>query len=134
MEVKTHDYLYINRKSVQRTMKIKEMSQKSRLSEHTLRYYEKIGLLNVNKDKSGHREYTETDLLWLEFIHRLKVTGMPLKDIIRYSDLRREGDCTIQKRLKLLTAHESRVKNTIAEWEHNLTVLQEKIEFYKTLK
>lgn len=115
-------------------MKIKEMSQRSGLSEHTLRYYEKIGLLNVSRDMSGNREYTENDLYWIEFICRLKVTGMSLKNIVLYSELRHQGESTIEKRLELLIMHEANIKNTVAELENNLIALQAKIEYYKKMK
>lgn len=114
-------------------MKIKEVSKKSGLSLHTLRYYEKIGLLNIKKDKSGHREYTESDLSWIDFIQKLKSTGMLIKDIVTYSDLLHEGDSTIQRRLDLLISHESNVKNNIIKLTENLTILQNKIKFYKKM-
>lgn len=43
-------------------MKISMFSQLTGVSVHTLRYYEKIGLLSISRDGSGHRCYTETDI------------------------------------------------------------------------
>ena len=62
-------------------MKIGLFAQKVNLSAHTLRYYEKRGLIKVDRDQSGQRSYDENDLAWVQFIQRLKDTGMHLKDI-----------------------------------------------------
>jgi DNA-binding transcriptional MerR regulator len=67
-------------------MKIGELSQRSGLSAHTIRYYEKIGLLPfADRDGSGQRDYDLTILSWIAFLGRLKLTGMPLKQIQRYN-------------------------------------------------
>lgn len=115
-------------------MKINEASDKSGLSKDTLRYYEKIGLLQIKKDKSGHREYTEANIASLAFIHCLKMTGMPLKIIRQYVDLRDKGDCTIQARMDLLTNHELYINDTIVQWANCLHIVQDKIKYYQTLK
>lgn len=112
-------------------MKIKEVANITGLTEHTLRYYEKIGLLQISKDVSGHRNYTNEDISWIQFINRLKITGMPIKDIVKYSDLRAKGDTTLKDRLKLLEDHESRITNNINELEYNLNELKKKINYYK---
>ena len=73
-------------------MNIKEFSQLVGLSAHTLRYYEKIGLLrNVLRSPSGHRAYTPRDIEWISFVIRLKETGMPLEEILDYAKLRKLG-------------------------------------------
>ncbi len=62
-------------------MNIKELSEISGLTTHTLRYYEKIGLLkNIKRDSVGYRDYTENDAAWIEFIGRLKATGMSIEN------------------------------------------------------
>ncbi|MCG6277886.1 MerR family transcriptional regulator [Vibrio vulnificus] len=63
-------------------MKISEVSDKTNISIHTLRYYEKEGLLlNIQRDSSGQRTFDHADLEWLTWIKRLKSTGMPLAEI-----------------------------------------------------
>ena len=75
-------------------MNISEIAERSGLSIHTLRYYEKEGLLtNISRNESGRRVYSDTDLQWLTWIQRLKSTGMRLDDIKRFSKLRSLGGC-----------------------------------------
>ncbi|WP_308737511.1 MerR family transcriptional regulator [Paenibacillus sp. AR247] len=82
---------------------IQQLSQKTGLSVHTLRYYERIGLLEgVPRDEHGYRLYRESDLLWVEFLMRLRGTGMPISEMKRFSDLRSEGDSTITERREML--------------------------------
>lgn len=84
-------------------MDIKTISKITGLSAHTLRYYEKIGLLlNIERDSKGYRDYSEKDVVWIEFIKRLKATNMPLNEIKKFAVLRSKGDSTIQNRLKIL--------------------------------
>lgn len=87
-------------------MNIKAVSQTTGLSAHTLRYYEKIGLImHVPRDAKGHRDYSAQDVAWLEFLKRLKATGMALADMKTYAELRYRGDRTIDARLALLDRH-----------------------------
>ena len=69
-------------------LSIGELSKITNLSIPTLRYYEDLGLLKPNRDRNNRRIYSENDILWLDFIMRLKKTNMPMKDIILYSELR----------------------------------------------
>ena len=86
-------------------MTIGEISEKTNLPESTLRYYEKKGLIRVSRDKNGRRNYEESDIEWIKFIRRLKETGMLLKDIQLYSDLRYHGKSTMPERLNILQSH-----------------------------
>ena len=72
-------------------MTISEVAKKLGLTPHTLRYYEKIGLIRDVARRSGKRDYSPADVVWLEFIQRLKATSMPLKEIRQYSQLRYAG-------------------------------------------
>lgn len=112
-------------------MKIKEVSKVTGLSIYTLHYYEKRGLLTISRDDSGHRDYSEQDILWIEFIVRLKNTGMPIREILNYSDLRREGDSTMISRLNILYEHEKAIIGNIKYLENNLEILRNKIQYYK---
>jgi len=98
-------------------MKIGLFAQKVNLSTHTLRYYEKRGLIKVDRDQSGQRSYDENDLAWVQFIQRLKDTGMHLKDIQRYADLRYQGDGSLKERLEMLQKHRSFVQEQIKNWQ-----------------
>ena len=112
-------------------MTIGEISEKTKLSESTLRYYEKKRLLRVSRDKNGRRSYEEGDIEWIKFICRLKETGMLLKDIQRYSELRYSGDSTMLERLKMLQAHRQYVLEQQRKWDEYLQNLDQKIEYYK---
>ena len=70
-------------------MKIGELAKRSGLSAHTIRYYERIGLLPyAHRDHSSHRDYDESILTWIEFVDRLRETGMPIREMLRYAALR----------------------------------------------
>ncbi len=113
-------------------MNIKEFSKISGISSCTLRYYEKIGIFQeIRRNASGHRDFTEKDLLWAEFIHRLKETGMPLKQIKKYALLRQQGESTANARKNLLEDHASVLKNKISEEKQHLSKIKEKIKYYK---
>ena len=113
-------------------MNIKEFSKISGISSYTLRYYEKIGIFQeIRRNASGHRDFTENDLLWAEFINRLKETGMPLEQIKKYALLRQQGESTANERKKLLEGHASVLKNKISEEKQHLNKINEKIKYYE---
>ena len=97
-------------------MKIGEMSKLTGLSENTLRYYEKKGLIGVQRDQYQRRIYTEQDIAWVQFIQRLKDTGMLLRDIRRYAELRYQGDSTLAERMALLQRHRKYVLAQQQKW------------------
>ena len=111
-------------------MKVGEFSQKVGLPISTLHFYERKGLLHPIRNGAGHREYSESDLSWVLFINRLRDTGMPLKEIKKYSDLRSAGPTTMKERLKMLEEHREFVTDQIENWQTNLSHLDEKIEYY----
>ena len=112
-------------------MTIGEISEKTGVPASTLRYYEKKKLIRVRRDKSGRREYDESDVEWIKFIRRLKETGMLLRDIQRYSDLRYQGDSTMPERLRILNEHREFVLEQEQKWKEYLSNLDDKIQFYK---
>lgn len=78
---------------------IGELSRLSGVSPHTLRFYEAEGILMpAGRAANGHRRYHDEDVLWLEFVLRLKQTGMPLDAIRQYAALRAQGEKTLQVR------------------------------------
>lgn len=112
-------------------MTIGEIAKETNLPESTLRYYEKKGLLKVARNSSGRREYEESDIAWIKFIRRLKETGMLLRDIQKYSDLRYCGKSTMPERLEILEAHRKYVLEQQLKWNEYLQNLDDKIAFYK---
>ena len=110
---------------------IGKFSKLTRLSVHTLRYYENEGLLRPQRDGSNRRYYNESDYQWLLFILRLKAVGMPIKEIKHYSDLREKGESTYLERLILLEHHLQVLDNNIADLLDNREKLIKKIHFYQ---
>lgn len=113
-------------------MKIGKFSKRSGLPISTLHFYERKGLIFPERNQSGHREYSETDLSWIAFIERLKDTGMPLAQIKMYADLRAQGDSTLKERLKMLICHRERVLDEMSKWNENLSHLDSKIAYYES--
>jgi len=113
-------------------MSVQQFAARTGLSAHTLRYYEKIGLLRqVARDASGFRVYGPRDLEWVGFILRLKETNMALDDIIRYADLRELGDSTLEARQTLLEAHAAKLQERLQRDREHLDALQKKFELYR---
>ena len=110
---------------------IQEVSRKTGLSAHTLRYYEKEGLLGVvERSRSGFRQYTDADLEVLGGICCLKNTGMSLQEIARFLALSREGDRTLRQRVELLQAHRNEVLTRMAEMQTYLDQVSRKLDYY----
>lgn len=120
---------------MEKTFTIKQISKMTELSVHTLRYYEKIGLLNeVKRDINGYRQYSESDISWINFLIRLRVTGMSITDMKRFSDLRSQGESTISARRELLEMHQNKVLKEIKKLKDNLEEIDGKIDYYKGME
>lgn len=115
-----------------RGLTIAEAAAATGLSAHTLRYYERDGLLldAVERASSGHRRYTERDLGWLHLLTRLRATGMPIREIREYAELVRQGESTEPQRLALLQAHRDAVRAQLAEAAEHLAAIEMKIDVY----
>ncbi|MBW6419500.1 MerR family transcriptional regulator [Celeribacter sp. PS-C1] len=112
-------------------MKIGELAKRSGLSAHTIRYYERIGLLPyADRDAGGRRDYDESILVWIAFLDRLKTTGMPIRDMLRYAELRAAGDHTGPERRRMLEEHREEVRAHLADLQSCLLVLDTKIDTY----
>ncbi|MEU1123756.1 MerR family transcriptional regulator [Streptomyces sp. NPDC005899] len=110
---------------------ISEVAALTGLTAHTLRWYERIGLMpHVDRSHTGQRRFTNRDLDWLAFVGKLRLTGMPVADMVRYAELLREGDHTFEERQELLEATRRDVRSRIAELQDTLAVLDFKIDFY----
>ena len=114
-------------------LSIAEAAEATGLTTHTLRYYERDGLLlgAVERSAAGHRRYTERDLSWIAMITRLRSTGMPVRDVRRYAALVRAGDGNEDERLDLLRGHRTRVEEQLREVTSHLRALDHKIDLYE---
>jgi DNA-binding transcriptional MerR regulator len=110
-------------------MTISELAQATGLSKHTLRYYERVGLIPLvgRHPSSGHRQYNAQHPQWVTFIRNLRATGMPIGELRAYSVLVSKGDHTWPARKALLAVHRSRVVAMIAVLEGQRTALDEKL-------
>ncbi|MER5496806.1 MULTISPECIES: MerR family transcriptional regulator [unclassified Streptomyces] len=114
---------------------ISEVAVFTGLTAHTLRWYERIGLMpHVDRSHTGQRRFTNRDLDWLTFVGKLRLTGMPVADMVRYAELLREGEHTFEQRQELLEATRRDVRTRIAELQDTLAVLDYKIDFYASAR
>lgn len=112
------------------TYSISQAAQRFGIEPHTLRFYEKEGIVNPQRTEGGIRFYTEEDMGQLEMAMCLKSTGMPLKDIKRYFELVREGDSTLDQRLEIFTLHRDHVLEEIGILRKHLCKIESKIQWY----
>ncbi len=114
------------------TLTISEAARESGLSAYTLRYWERAGLLEpVSRNGSGHRRYAEEDLERIRFLTKLRATGMPIRQVRRYSELLNGGDETNEERLALLEAHREAVQARLEETAGHLDLIDWKIDLYR---
>jgi DNA-binding transcriptional MerR regulator len=100
------------------------------LSGHTLRYYERIGLVTVDRNTSGQRRYDRAALGRVVFITRLRMSGMSIRDISDYIALVKQGDSTVDQRLKLLYAHRAKIRAQMEDLRFAMAVVDYKITTY----
>lgn len=113
---------------------IAEVAERTGLSNDTLRYYEKIGLIEPPpRDSGGRRSYTEDDLAWVAFLLKLRSTGMPIRMMKEYADLRRLGSITVDRRKDILVEHREEILLRMAEMQSFLDVLDHKITHYAAI-
>jgi DNA-binding transcriptional MerR regulator len=114
------------------TLTVREASEFTGLSAHTLRYYERVGLIEpVRRNSGGHRRYAQTDLEHLRFLHCLRDTGMPIQRMQEYASLASQGRVTLDARLELLEAHRGDVQARIQELEAKLAIIEAKISRFR---
>ncbi len=114
------------------TLSIQQAATRSNVSVHTLRYYERIGLLPaIARDSNGQRRYSEYDLGAVHILLRLRDTGMPIQGMKKFASLLAQGDSAIPERLVLLEQHQKAVNQRILELQTNLEVIENKINMYR---
>ncbi|MDR6214856.1 MerR family transcriptional regulator [Paracidovorax wautersii] len=116
-------------------LSIAEVAERSGLTAHTLRYYERAGLIApVARAPGGQRRYAASDLEWIGFLLRLRATHMPIGQMQAFARLRSEGNSTAAERRALLERHLAQVQATIDAMQQAAQVLQAKIGHYARLE
>ena len=114
---------------------IQQVAKLTGLSIDTLRYYERIGLLEpVGRAQNGHRRYTQNDLAWIDLLMRLRDTGMPRAQMVRFAELRRQGSATLTERRLMLEQHQHSLQQHMQDLEQHMATLQQKIARIKELE
>ncbi|MEM7326735.1 MAG: MerR family transcriptional regulator [Actinomycetota bacterium] len=109
-----------------------EMANRSGVSIDTLRYYEREGLIvNVARADSGHRRYSEDDVLWIEVLRCLRDTGMTIDQLRLYCDLGAQGEHTAPERRSILVEHRAAVERQIADRREAIRLIDHKLSFYE---
>lgn len=122
--------------SVENFMKytIQEVSKKMHISAHTLRYYERAGVLPpIQRDQNGNRRFSDADIEWIAMVYCLRSTEMPISLIKRYVELSYEGDKTIAQRRQIMFDHEQRITKRAAELNRFLEQVTKKVKYYDDL-
>lgn len=113
---------------------IQEAAEATGLTAHTLRYYERIGLIHpIDREENTRRRYTADDVGWINFLMKMRATGMSIKDMHRYSQLQRMGDETLPDRVEMLKALREQVEAHISELNENMRLVCYKIEIYSEM-
>ncbi|MFC3577148.1 MerR family transcriptional regulator [Streptomyces yaanensis] len=116
------------------TLTIAQVAERTGLTHDTLRYYEKAGLIErVGRTTGNQRRYEAADLAWLEFLLRLRETGMSIADMQRFARLRARGDVTVADRLTMLQEHRAELADRIRALRRNAAALDDKIDHYTRL-
>jgi DNA-binding transcriptional MerR regulator len=133
LEVKPEPVSGPARPDPQAGLSIAEAARRTGVSVHTLRYYERAGLVvtAVDRTAGGRRRYHQLDLDWIVICTRLRATGMPIRTIRRYAELVSAGPGNEQERLALLEAHRAEVTARLARTREHLKLIDHKIDVYR---
>ncbi|MEV0378618.1 MerR family transcriptional regulator [Nonomuraea sp. NPDC050643] len=111
-----------------------EVVEETGFSIDTLRYYEKIGLLErVGRNSAGQRRFSQEDVGWLGMVRCLRDTGMPIATMLRFAELVRAGDHTIPDRIRLLEEHDRQVQAQIDNLAERQRYINNKISYYRSV-
>src|SRR5665213_2897078 len=114
---------------------IRAMAERCGMTAHTLRYYERVGLIQpVGRARNGHRRYSEADASWLHFLHCMRATNMPIREMQRYAELRTRGEETSLERRKLLEDHQAAIAQQIVALQTAHALLTNKIANYRKIE
>lgn len=113
-------------------LSVAQMAEATGVTAHTLRYYERAGLIRpVARNSGNHRRYSPADVEWVRFLLRLRQTDMPIARMREYAALREQGPTTTEHRLRLLEAHHAGLREQIARLQAHEQALIEKIALYR---
>ena len=113
---------------------IQEVTRATGLSAHTLRYYERIGLIHpIAREENTRRRYTADDVGWIDFLLKLRATGMSIKDMQKYAELQRQGDETLPERVEMLKSLRDKVEARMDELNEHLKLIYYKIDIYQKI-
>ena len=116
-------------------LSIDEVARRSGLTAHTLRYYERIGLIApVGRAEGGQRRYAAADLAWIDFLLRLRTTRMPISQMQTFATLRATGDSTVPDRRRMLETHLQEVLAEMEAMRLSVQALEEKIGYYRAVE
>jgi len=118
------------------SLSIAEAAEASGLSAYTLRYYEQIGLIAPIDRRSGARRYSDADMRWLDFLVRLRATGMSMQAMQRYAQLLRQGnaDSSLTERQAMLEEHAAQLEADIRAQRETLQYIRKKIRLYEEMR
>lgn len=116
----------------EKTYTIQQVAEEMDVSTHTLRYYEKMGLLkSIRRGENGRRIYTERDLGWIYWLKLLRSSGMSIRMMKRYVEITRAGDHTLDERCAILEEHRNHLRTKIEQLQVYLEKIDQKVEFYR---
>ncbi|GAB4466763.1 MAG: hypothetical protein OHK0037_22830 [Elainellaceae cyanobacterium] len=121
---------------MEQELTIQQVAVATGLSVHTLRYYERCNLIApIGRSQSGHRRYSSNDIRWIEFLTKLRLTGMPIRQMQQYALLVRQfPDTSFHERRQMLEIHRESVVQQIQQLQDNLAVIDWKIQHYAELE
>ena len=113
---------------------IQQVTRATGLSAHTLRYYERIGLIHpIRREQNTRRRYTADDVGWIDFLLKLRAIGMSIKDMQKNAELQRQGDETLPERLEMLKSLRDNVEARVDELNEHLKLIYYKIDIYQKI-
>ena len=118
-------------------LSIQQVATITGLGIHTLRYYERLGLLastRIRRLPNGHRRYSEVDLEWIDLVKCLRETAMPLAEMQHFAEITRQGESTMKERRELLEAHRRKVALELQEMQRTLALIDAKIVRYHSFE
>ena len=114
---------------------IQQVAAATGLSVHTLRYYERCDLIApIQRAQNGHRRYSAQDIRWIQFLNKLRMTGMPIRQLQQYATLLRQQPDAVQERRAILETHRQTVLERLQQLQENLSVIDWKIQHYKDIE
>lgn len=127
--------MYTRRMDIQKEkFTIQEAAQATGLTPHTLRYYERVGLIHpIDREENTRRRYSSDDIGWIDFLTKLRATGMSIREMQTYAALQRQGDATLPQRVEMLKALRDDVEKRIGELNEHLKLVHYKIDMYEKI-